>query len=159
MRAGGMLELLMLDIVKVALHRPLTFIVMAILIAMGGTLAAMNTAVDIFPEIRIPVIAVAWQFSGMPAKDMSDRITTQYERVLTTTVNDIEHIESQSMQGISVVKIFFQPGADIRIANAQVTAVSQTVLRQLPTGITPPLILNYNASTVPIVQLALSGRG
>jgi multidrug efflux pump subunit AcrB len=78
------------------------------------------------------VIAVAWQFSGMPAKDMSDRITTQYERVLTTTVNDIEHIESQSMQGISVVKIFFQPGADIRIANAQVTAVSQTVLRQMP---------------------------
>ncbi|WP_068090125.1 efflux RND transporter permease subunit [Novosphingobium rosa] len=149
----------MLDIVKVALHRPLTFIVMAILIAMGGTLAAMNTAVDIFPEIRIPVIAVAWQYAGMPAKDMADRITTPYERVLTTTVNDIEHIESQSMQGISVVKIFFQPNADIRTANAQVTAVSQTALRQLPAGENPPLILNYNASTVPIVQLALSGKG
>jgi CzcA family heavy metal efflux pump len=154
-----MLELSMLDIVKVALHRPLTFIVMAILIAMGGTLAAMNTAVDIFPEIRIPVIAVAWQFAGMPASDMADRITGPYERVLTTTVNNVEHIESQSMQGISVVKIFFQPGADIRIANAQVTAISQTALRQLPAGIQPPLILNYNASTVPIVQLALAGKG
>jgi CzcA family heavy metal efflux pump len=149
----------MLDIVKVALQRPLTFIVMAILIAMGGTLAAFHTAVDIFPEIRIPVIAVAWQFTGMPAKDMSERISTTYERTLTTTVNDIDHIESQSMQGISVVKVFFQPGADIRTANAQVTAISQAVLKQLPPGVTPPLILNYNASTVPIVQLALSGRG
>ena len=149
----------MLDIVKVALQRPLTFIVMAILIAMGGTLAAFHTAVDIFPEIRIPVIAVAWQYTGMPAKDIADRIGVPYQRTLTTTVNDIDHIESQSMQGISVVKIFFQPGADIRTANAQVTAVSQAVLKQLPPGVTPPLILNYNASTVPIVQLALSGKG
>jgi CzcA family heavy metal efflux pump len=149
----------MLDIVKVALQRPLTFIVMAILIAMGGTLAAFNTAIDIFPEIRIPVIAVAWQFTNMSARDMSERISTPFERTLTTTVNDIEHIESQSMQGISVVKIFFQPSADIRIANAQVTAISQSALRQLPAGVQPPLILNYNASTVPIVQLALSGTG
>ncbi|MDE1918329.1 MAG: efflux RND transporter permease subunit [Sphingomonadales bacterium] len=149
----------MLDIVKVALQRPLTFIVMAILIAMGGTIAAFRTPVDIFPEIRIPVIAVAWQFSNMSARDMSERIATPYERVLTTTVNDIDHIESQSMQGISVVKIFFQPNADIRIANAQVTAISQTAVRQLPAGVQPPLILNFNASTVPIVQLALSGTG
>jgi multidrug efflux pump subunit AcrB len=159
MPANEVLECSMLDIVKVALQRPLTFIVMAILIAMGGILASFHTAVDIFPEIRIPVVAVAWQFTNMPARDMSERIATPYERVLTTTVNDIEHIESQSMQGIAVVKIFFQPGADIRIANAQVTAISQAALRQLPAGIQPPLILNYNASTVPIVQLALSGTG
>ncbi|HZU64943.1 MAG TPA: efflux RND transporter permease subunit [Novosphingobium sp.] len=149
----------MFDIVKVALHRPLTFIVMAILIAIMGTLAALDTPVDIFPEIRVPVIAVAWQYTGLNPKDMSDRIVTPYERTLTTTVNNIEHIESQSMQGIGIVKIFFQPGTNISVANAQVTAVSQTVLKQMPPGITPPLILNYNASTVPILQLALNGKG
>ena len=149
----------MIGIVKVALHRPLTFIVMAILIAIVGIMAAVRTPVDIFPNIRIPVIAVAWQYAGLPPEDMANRIVTPYERVLTTTVNDIEHIESQSMQGIGVVKIYFQPGADIRTATAQVTSVSQTVLRQMPPGVTPPLILNYNASTVPILQLALSGRG
>ncbi|KQM97467.1 RND transporter [Sphingobium sp. Leaf26] len=149
----------MIGIVKVALHRPLTFIVMAILIAIVGIMAAVRTPVDIFPNIRIPVIAVAWQYSGLPPEDMSNRIVTPYERVLTTTVNDIEHIESQSMQGIGIVKIYFQPGADIRTATAQVTSVSQTVLRQMPPGVTPPLILNYSASTVPILQLALSGQG
>ena len=149
----------MIGIVKVALHRPLTFIVMAILIAIVGIMAAIRTPVDIFPNIRIPVIAVAWQYSGLPPEDMSNRIIGPYERVLTTTVNDIEHIESQSMQGIGIVKIYFQPGADIRTATAQVTSVSQTVLRQMPPGITPPLILNYSASTVPILQLALSGKG
>ncbi|MFC0307161.1 efflux RND transporter permease subunit [Rhizorhabdus histidinilytica] len=149
----------MIGIVKVALHRPLTFIVMAILIAIGGTLAALRMPVDIFPNIRIPVIAVAWQYAGLPPEDMADRIIGPYERVLTTTVNDIDHVESQSLLGVGIVKIYFQPGADIRTATAQVTSISQTVLRQMPPGTTPPLILNYNASTVPILQLALSGKG
>jgi CzcA family heavy metal efflux pump len=149
----------LLDIVKIALHRPLTFIVMAILIAVGGVLAALRTPVDIFPDIKVPVIAVAWTYSGLPPKDMSDRIITPFERVLTTTVNDIEHVESQSFQGIGVTKIYFQPGVDIRTATAQVTSISQTVLKQMPPGINPPFILNYSASTVPILQLALSGQG
>ena len=149
----------MLDIVKIALHRPLTFIVMAILIAIFGVLAAVRAPVDIFPEIRIPVIAVAWQYSGLNPKDMNDRLVTPYSRSLTTTVNDIEHIESQSMVGVGIVKIYFQPGTNIAVANAQVTAISQSTLRQLPPGTSPPLIINYNASTVPIVQLALSGAG
>jgi CzcA family heavy metal efflux pump len=149
----------MIKIVQVALQRPLTFIVMAILIAVMGAIAAFRTPVDIFPNIGIPVVAVAWQYAGLPPQDMSDRIITPYERVLTTTVNDIEHIESQSFQGIGIVKIYFQPGADVRLATAQVTSVSQTVLRSLPPGTTPPLILNYNASTVPIIQLALTGQG
>ena len=149
----------MIGIVRIALQRPLTFIVMAMLILIVGILAAIRTPVDIFPEIRVPVIAVAWNYAGLPPEEMAGRIITPYERVLTTTVNDIEHIESQSLSGIGVVKIYFQPGADIRTATAQVTSVSQTVLRQMPPGVTPPLILNYSASTVPIVQLALSGRG
>ena len=149
----------MLDIVKIALHRPLTFIVMAILIAIFGVLAAFRAPVDIFPEIRIPVIAVAWNYSGLDPKDMNDRLVTPYSRSLTTTVNDIEHIESQSMVGVGIVKIYFQPGTNIAVANAQVTAISQSTLRQLPPGTSPPLIINYNASTVPIVQLALSGAG
>jgi len=149
----------MIGIVRIALTRPLTFVVMAILIALIGVLTAIRTPVDIFPNIRVPVIAVAWQYSGLPPDQMSGRIVTPFERVLTTTVNDIDHIESQSMPGIGVVKIYFQPGADIRTATAQVTSVSQTVLKQLPPGVTPPLILNYNASTVPILQLALSGKG
>jgi CzcA family heavy metal efflux pump len=149
----------MIGIVRIALTRPLTFVVMAILIALIGVLTAIRTPVDIFPNIKVPVIAVAWQYSGLPPDQMSGRIITPFERVLTTTVNDIDHIESQSMPGIGVTKIYFQPGADIRTATAQVTSVSQSVLKQLPPGITPPLILNYNASTVPIVQLALSGKG
>lgn len=149
----------MIGIVKVALHRPLTFIVMAILIAIVGILSAARTPVDMFPNIRIPVIAIAFQYAGLSPEDMSGRIVGPYERVLTTTVNDIEHIESQSLQGIGVIKIYFQPGADIRTATAQVTSISQTVLRQMPPGVTPPLILNYSASTVPILQLALSGKG
>ena len=149
----------MIGIVRVALSRPLTFIVMAILIALVGVLAAIRTPVDIFPDIKVPVIATAWQYAGLSPDEMSGRIITPFERVLTTTVNDIDHIESQSLPGIGVVKIYFQPGADIRTATAQVTSVSQTVLKQLPPGITPPLVLNYSASTVPIVQLALSGKG
>lgn len=149
----------MFEIVKIALKRPYTFVVLAILLLIAGTLSALRMPTDIFPNIRIPVIAVAWQYSGMPPDQMSGRITTPFQRVLTTTVNDIEHIEANSYTGFGIIKIFFQPGADIAIANAQVTAVSQTMLRQLPPGITPPLILNYNASTVPILQIALSGQG
>ena len=119
-------------IVRIALARPLTFVVMAMLIAIMGMLSAARTPVDIFPNIRVPVIATAWQYAGLSPDDMSGRIITPFERVLTTTVNDIDHIESQSMQGIGVIKIYFQPGADIRTATAQVTSVSQTVLKQLP---------------------------
>ncbi|TZG25911.1 efflux RND transporter permease subunit [Sphingomonas montanisoli] len=149
----------MTALVRIALTRPLTFIVMALLILIGGTIAALRTPVDIFPEIKIPVVAVVWGYAGLPPSEMEGRIIGNHERVLTTTVNDIEHIESQSMQGIGVIKIFFQPGADIRTATAQVTSVSQTVLRNMPPGVNPPLVLNYNASTVPILQLALSGQG
>jgi CzcA family heavy metal efflux pump len=146
-------------IVRIALARPLTFIVMAIMIALIGIATAIRTPTDIFPNIGIPVIATAWQYTGLSPDDMSGRIITPFERVLTTTVNDVEHIESSSLQGIGIVKIFFQPSADIRTATAQVTSVSQTILKQLPPGQTPPLILNYNASTVPIIQLAVSGPG
>jgi multidrug efflux pump subunit AcrB len=149
----------MTALVRIALQRPYTFVVLALVILIVGPLAAMRTAVDIFPEIRIPVIAVIWQYTGLPPDQMSGRITTQFQRVLTTTVNDIEHLEATSYNGFGIVKVFFQQGVDIRIANTQVTAVSQTLLRQLPAGTTPPLILNYNASTVPIIQLALSGKG
>ena len=149
----------MIGIVRVALSRPLTFIVMAILIALIGILAAFRTPVDIFPDIKVPVVAIAWQYAGLSPDEMSGRIVTPFERTLTTTVNDIDHVESQSMPGIGVVKVYFQPGADIRVATAQVTSISQTVLKQMPPGVTPPLILNYNASTVPIIQLALSGKG
>lgn len=144
---------------KIALQKPLTFVVMAILIAIFGTLATLRMPVDIFPSIRIPVIAVSWTYTGLAPEDVSNRIITPYQRALTTTVADIEHIESQSMTGMGIVRIFFQPGVDIRTATAQVTAVSQTMLRQLPPGTTPPFIVNYDASTVPVLQLALSGEG
>src|ERR1700742_2705369 len=149
----------MVALVRIALTRPYTFVVLALLILIVGPLAALRTPTDIFPDIRIPVIAAAWQYTGLPPDQMSGRITTLYERVLTTTVNDIEHIEATSYQGFGIVKIFFQPGVNVATANAQVTAVSQTVLKQMPAGTTPPLILNFNASTVPILQLALSGDG
>src|SRR5882757_4716419 len=149
----------MLALVLIALRRPYTFVVLALAIFIVGPLAAMRTPIDIFPDIRIPVISVIWQYTGLPPDQMSGRISTPFERVLTTTVNDIEHMEASSYNGIGIIKIFFQPGADIRTANAQVTAVSQTIVKQLPPGATPPLILNYNASTVPIIQLALSGQG
>src|ERR1700753_173474 len=143
-------------VVRLALRRPYTFVVLAILILIFGPLAALKTPTDIFPEIRIPVIAVVWTYRGMPPDDMSGRVIYYYERQLSSSVNDIEHIESQSLPGVGVVKIFFQPGVDIRTATAQVTSLSQTVLKFLPPGITPPQILNYNASTVPILQIALS---
>jgi multidrug efflux pump subunit AcrB len=150
---------MLIDIVRVALRRPTTFVVMALLLLIAGPLAALRMPTDIFPEIRIPVIAVAWQFTGLPPEQMAGRITNQFQRALTTTVNDIEHIESNSYAGIAIVKVFFQPGVDVAVANAQVTAIAQVVVRQMPAGITPPLILNYNAATVPILQLAMSGQG
>ena len=149
----------MLDLVRIALKRPYTFVVMAVLIVIVGPLAALRTPVDIFPDIRIPVIAVVWGYTGLPPDDMSGRIMLNFQRALTTTVNDIEHIEGTSYTGVGIVKVFFQPGTDIRTANAQVTAISQTVLKQMPPNATPPLILNFSASTVPIIQLALSARG
>jgi multidrug efflux pump subunit AcrB len=149
----------MTALVRIALRRPYTFIVLALLLLIIGPLAASRTPVDIFPEIRIPVIAALWQYTGLPPAEMAGRMVTQYERALTTTVNDIEHIEANSYTGVGIVKLFFQPGADIRTANAQVTAISQTLLKNMPPGSVPPLILNYNASTVPIIQLALSGKG
>src|SRR6201995_1032437 len=149
----------MIAIVRIALQRPYTFIVLALLILIIGPLAAMRTPTDIFPNINIPIVAVAWQFTGLPPDQMSGRITTPFERALTTTVNDIEHITANSYNGIGIIKIYFQPNVDIRTANAQVTAISQTLLKQMPPGATPPLIVNYSASTVPILQLALSGKG
>src|SRR5271165_6345157 len=149
----------MLAIVRIALSRPYTFIVVALLILLLGTLAALRMPIDIFPSINIPIIGVAWQYQGLPPDQMAGRIITPFERALTTTVNDIEHIEANSYTTFGIVKIFFHPSVNIATANAQVTAISQTLLKQMPPGATPPLIVNYSASTVPIIQLALSGTG
>jgi multidrug efflux pump subunit AcrB len=146
----------MLAIVRIALNRPYTFVVMAMLIVIFGVGAWVKTPVDIFPNIGIPVVAVVWTYDGLPADDMSKRVIYYYERTLTTQVNDIEHIESQSMPRYGVVKIFFQPKVNINSALAQVTAASQTVLKYLPPGMTPPFVLSFNASSVPVLQLALS---
>jgi multidrug efflux pump subunit AcrB len=146
-------------IVRLALRRPYTFVVAAILLLILGPVAILRTPTDIFPNINIPVVSVIWNFGGLEPEEMSNRITYIYERVLTTTVNDIEHIESQSFNGIGITKVFFHPGVQIANAVAQVTAISQTIVRQFPQGTTPPLVIQYNASTVPILQLALSGPG
>src|SRR5476649_2081043 len=146
-------------IVRIALSRPYTFVVLALLLLIVGPLAAFRTPTDIFPDIRIPVIGVVWNYTGLPPDQMAGRMTTPFTRSPTTTVNDIEHIVANSYNGFGIVKIFFQPNVDIRTANAQVTAISQTLLKQMPPGATPPLILNYSASTVPIIQVALSGEG
>jgi multidrug efflux pump subunit AcrB len=146
----------MIGIVKVALRRPYTFVVMALLILIFGISAALRTPIDIFPSINIPVVAVVFSYTGLSPDDMAGRIVTFYERSLTTSVNDIEHIESQSVPNYGIIKIFFQPTVNINAALAQVTAMSQTILKQMPAGITPPTILSFNASSVPILQLALS---
>lgn len=143
-------------IVDIALRRPYTFLVMALLILLSAPLALKRMSTDIFPEIDIPVISIIWNYNGLSAQEMGQRITAINERVLTTTVNDIEHIESQSLAGVAVIKVFFQPGANIQTALAQVTSVVQTMLRQLPAGATPPLIIKYSASSVPVIQLGLS---
>jgi multidrug efflux pump subunit AcrB len=145
-------------IVLTALRRPYTFVVLAIVIALFGVRAALLTPTDIFPNINIPVVSVVWTYTGLLPNDMSGRVIYYYERTLTSQVGDIEHIESQSLDGYGVVKIFFQKNVDIAAALAQVTAASQTVLKLLPPGITPPYVLSYNAGTVPILQLALSGK-
>jgi multidrug efflux pump subunit AcrB len=143
-------------IVLVALRRPLTFVVLAILILLFGGMAALKTPTDIFPPIKIPVIAAVWTYNGLTPSDMSGRVIYYYERALTTTVSGIEHIESQSYYGSGVVKIYFQPGTDISAAQAQVTATSQTVLKQMPLGITPPNILVFDASSVPVLDLQVA---
>src|SRR6201991_5134912 len=145
-------------IIRVALNRPYTFIVMALLILILSPIVILRTPTDIFPNINIPVVAVSWTYTGLNPEEMEGRITTVFERVLTTTVDNIEHIESTTVNGTAIVKVFWQPNASIDRANAQVTAVSQTILRQLPPGSLPPLVLNYSASTVPILQLGLSGK-
>ena len=148
----------MLAIVRVALNKPYTFVVMAMLIVIFGVTAAVKTPTDIFPNIGIPVVAVVWTYDGLPADDMSKRVIYYYERILSSQVNNIEHIESQSLPRYGIVKVFFQPGVNINGALAQVTAASQTVLKYLPTGITPPFVLSFNASSVPVIQLALSSK-
>ena len=145
-------------IVKIALERPLTFIVLALLLLILGPLAILRTPTDIFPNIDIPVVSVVWQYTGLPADDMNNRVVTGFERALTTTVNDIEHTETNSLNGVGLIKIFFQPNVKVDMAVAQVTAISQTLLKQMPAGETPPLILVYNASTVPVLQFALSSK-
>jgi multidrug efflux pump subunit AcrB len=145
-------------IVRLALRRPYTFIVVAVLLLILGPIVILRTPTDIFPNINIPVVSVLWTYDGFDAEQMSSRIVSLTERALTTTVDNIQHIESQSLTGKAVVKIFFQPNASIDKAIAQVTAISQTQLRQLPPGTTPPLVITYNASSVPILQLALSGK-
>jgi multidrug efflux pump subunit AcrB len=148
----------MIGIVRLALRRPYTFIVMALLILIFGTASALRTPTDIFPNINIPVISVVFTFTGLPADDMAGRVVTFYERSLPNAVNDIEHIESQSIANYGIIKIFFQPTVNINAALAQVNGMSQTVLKQMPPGITPPLILSFNASSVPILQVALSSN-
>ncbi len=148
----------MMGIVRLALQRPYTFVVMSFLILIFGTLSAIRTPTDIFPNIGIPVISVIWNYNGLPPDDMANRIVSIHERTLSTTVNDIEHIESQSLPNYGIIKIFFQPSVNINAAQAQVTAISQTILKQLPNGITPPQVLSYNASSVPIIQLVASSK-
>jgi multidrug efflux pump subunit AcrB len=148
----------MIGIVRLALRRPYTFIVMALLILIFGIASALRTPTDIFPNINIPVISVVFTFTGLPADDMAGRVVTFYERSLPNSVNDIEHIESQSIANYGIIKIFFQPTVNINAALAQVNGMSQTVLKQMPPSITPPLILSFNASSVPILQLALSSN-
>ncbi|HWW93544.1 MAG TPA: efflux RND transporter permease subunit, partial [Vicinamibacteria bacterium] len=143
-------------IVRLALRRPYTFVVLAILILILGTLSALRTPTDIFPNINIPVVSIIWNYTGLSPQEMASRIITLQERNLTTIVNDIEHLESQSLNGVAVIKVFFHPGADISTAIAQIAGQSQTQLKQLPLGTTAPLIISYSASSVPILQLALS---
>jgi multidrug efflux pump subunit AcrB len=148
----------MVGIVKLALRRPYTFIVMALLILIFGIGAIIRTPIDVFPNINIPVVAVVFSYSGLSADDMAGRIVTYYERSLTTSVNDIEHIESQSIPNYGIIKIYFQPSVNINAALAQVAAMSQTVLKQMPPGVTPPTVLSFNATSVPILQLSLSSK-
>src|SRR5258705_343575 len=145
-------------IVELALRRRYTFIVVALLIFIIGPLSVLRTPTDIFPNIDIPVLSIVWSFNGFSAEDMAHRVTSPVERALTTDVDNIEHIESQTLNGVTVIKVFFHPGADINRAIAEAAANSSSLLKNLPPGILPPLILSYNASTVPILQLALTSK-
>jgi len=143
-------------IVRLALKRPYTFIVAALLVFIISPLVILNTPTDVFPDIDIPVLSVIWNFAGFSPDDIADRITSVFERSLTTTVSNIEHIESQSLQGRSIVKIFFHRGADMGVAMSQLTSISDAYVKWLPAGATPPFIIIYNASSVPVLQLGLS---
>ncbi|MBL8482660.1 MAG: efflux RND transporter permease subunit, partial [Rhodocyclaceae bacterium] len=145
-------------IVRIALERPYTFIVMAIVMLLATPLALLRTPVDVLPEIDIPVVSVIWSYNGLSAQQMGDRITQLHERAITTTVNDIEHVESQSLAGIAVIKVFFQPNVNVPTAIAQVVAVSQAITRQMPPGTTPPLVIKYTASSIPVVQIGMSSK-
>src|SRR5215472_14665485 len=143
-------------IVQLALRRPYTFVIMSLLIVILGVLATVRMPTDIFPEIDIPVVTAIWSYTGVSPEEMAEIITVRSERAFTTQVNEIEHIESQSLPGLSVIRVFFHPGASVDAAVAQVAASSQAVLKSLPTGITPPTVLRYNASSVPILQLGIA---
>src|ERR1700674_4821380 len=145
-------------IVALALRRPYTFIVMALVIIILTPITILRTPTDIFPEIDIPVVSVVWFYTGLSPQDMADRIVANSERGITTTVNDIEHMESQSVNGLGIIKVFFRPGTNVQGAIAQITAICQTTVRGLPPGTTPPLIISYRASTTPIIQLGLSSK-
>ncbi|HEX4649967.1 MAG TPA: efflux RND transporter permease subunit, partial [Granulicella sp.] len=146
-------------IVRLALRRPYTFVVLSLLLFVIGPVVMLRTPVDIFPNINIPVVSIIWNYAGLSPEELSDRIVLPFERNLTTTVNDIEHTESQTLNGVSVVKVFFRPSVNISQAVAQLTAIAQTQLKQYPPGTTPPLIIQYSASSVPVLQLGLSGTG
>ncbi len=146
-------------IVRLALSRPYTFVVLSLLLLILGPIVILRTPTDIFPNINIPIVSIIWNYAGLSPQELANRVVTPFERNMTTTVNDIEHIESQSLTGIAVVKVFFQPGANVPSAVAQITATAQAALRQLPPGITPPLVITYSASSVPVLQLSLSGAG
>src|SRR5580700_10110963 len=143
-------------IVRLALRRTYTFVVVAMMIAVLGAVSIYRMSTDIFPNIDIPVVSVVWQFTGMPADEIESRIIFINERVLTASVNDIEHIESQSLDGVGIIRIYFQPGAKIAEAEAQVTATCQTLLKLMPPGITPPYIVRYSATSVPVMQISVS---
>src|ERR1700689_5871310 len=145
-------------IVALALRRPYTFVVMAIVIIILFFVTIFRTPVDIFPSIDIPVVSIVWYYTGFSPQDEADRIVTNSERGITTTVNDIEHMESQSVSGFGVIKVFFRPGTNVQGAIAEITAICQTTLRGLPPGTVPPLVISYSASTTPIVQLGLSSK-
>ena len=146
-------------IVRLALNRPYTFVVLALLLFLIAPVMLLRTPVDIFPSINIPVVSIIWTYSGLVPSEMASRVTSIYERALTTTVDNIEHIESQSLNGVAVIKVFLQPQANVEGAIAEVNAEAAATMKQLPPGITPPLVIRYSASTVPILQLGLSGKG
>src|SRR5580692_9093952 len=143
-------------IVRLALRRPYTFVVAALVLVLLTPFVLLRTPTDIFPSIDIPVVSVIWQYVGLDAQEVEQRLIYNHERTLTTTVNDIEHVESTSYNGVGIIKVFLQPGSSVDAGVAQITAVAQTILKQMPPGATPPLIIRYNASTVPILQYSIS---